>query len=173
MFPACASAKKKRKFDPHEACVAASQQHKKKAANPNYKGRSKALEVVVLKELSVIPRGPSRDRLEETGRIKEIHIHRIMSAVEVTNFITTSFKDVGIMGYKYLSANRRNKLTVAEKQQLNGNDVIKLAGSGSLYLQQCVGPKSQDKNVSDHESQQEVRMYIYVELVTCNVIIDS
>ena len=95
------------------------------------------------------------------------------SFLKSTNFITTSFKDVGIMGYKYLSANRRNKLTVAEKQQLNGNDVIKLAGSGSLYLQQCVGPKSQDKNVSDHESQQEVRMYIYVELVTCNVIIDS
>ena len=45
------------------------------------------------------------------------------------------------MGYKYLSANRRNKLTVAEKQQLNGNDVIKLAGSGSLYLQQCVSQK--------------------------------
>ena len=76
-----------------------------------------------------------------------------MSEVEVTSTITTSFKDVGIMGYKYLSANRKNnKLTVAGKQQLNGNDVIKLAGSGSLYLQQCVGPKHKGKNVS--ESQQ-------------------
>ena len=153
MFPACASVKKKRKFDPHEDCVVASQQRKKKAANPNYKGRSKALEVVVMKELSAIPRGPLRDRLQVTGRIKELRIHRIMSEVEVTSTITTSFKDVGIMGYKYLSANRKNnKLTVAEKQQLNGNDIIKLAGSGSLYLQQCVGAKNKGKNVS--ESQQ-------------------
>lgn len=107
LFPACASVRKKRKFDPHEACVVASQQHKKKAANPNYKGRSKALEVVVVTELSAIPRGPSRDRLEETGRIKELRLHRIMSEVEVTNIITTSFKDVGITGYKYLSANKK------------------------------------------------------------------
>lgn len=41
---------------------------------------------------------------------------------------------------------KNNKLVVAEKQQLNGNDVIKLAGSGSLYVQQCVGPKSKGKN---------------------------
>ena len=50
----------------------------------------------------------------------------------------------------HYGANRKNnKLTVAEKQQLNGNDVIKLAGSGSLYLQQCVGPKYKGKNVSE------------------------
>ena len=43
---------KRKKIDPHEDCVVASQQRKKKAANPNYKGHSKALQVVVLKEFS-------------------------------------------------------------------------------------------------------------------------
>lgn len=55
-----------------------------------------------------------------------------MSEVEVASTITTGFKEIGITHYKYLTANKKdNKLAVAEKQQLNGDGVIKLAGSGS------------------------------------------
>lgn len=152
LFPACTSVNKKRKFDPHEACVVASQQHKKKAVNPNFRGRSKALQVIVLKELSnTIPRGPLRERLKKIGRIKELFFHRIMSEAEVTSTITTGFKETSITHYKYLSANRKdNRLAVAEKQQLNGDGIIKLAGSGSLYLQQCTGSKSDhEENISE------------------------
>ena len=46
----------------------ATQHQKKKASNAKYKGRSKALEVMVLKEIpTTIPRGPLKKRLEAVG----------------------------------------------------------------------------------------------------------
>jgi len=52
LFPACSvSSSKRRKFDPTEECVIATQHQKKKASNTKYKGRAKALTVVVLKEI--------------------------------------------------------------------------------------------------------------------------
>ena len=141
LFPACAnvSSSKKRKFDPTEDCIVASQQQKKKAVNPSYKGRSKALKVIILKELPVtIPRGPLRERLRKAGRIKELHFHRVMSEEEVNSVINSGFEDLEVKGFKFLTPLKDNRLALAKKQGLDGNAIIALAGSGSVYLQESL-----------------------------------
>ena len=112
------------------------QQKKKKASNPNYKGRSKAITTVVLKEIPVtIPRGPLRVTLRARGRIKELYFHRVMSEREVNNVIVNGFEDINIKEFRFLLPMKDNTLSGCEKQDLNGTGVIKLAGSGSLYIQ--------------------------------------
>ena len=138
LFPACASrSSKKRKFDPTEESVVATQQKKKKASNTKYKGRCKSVNVVVLKELpNIVPRGSIRTRLETFGRIKDLYFHRVMSEKEVNDVILSGFEDIGVESFRFLKALKGNTLTVAKKQELDGTAIIKMAGSGSVYLQE-------------------------------------
>ena len=150
LFPACSSASssKKRKFDPTEDCVVATQHQRKKASNSKYKGRSKGLKVIVLKEIpTTIPRGPLRKRLDAIGRKKVLFFHRVMSEKEVGDVICDGFKDLGIKRFRYLMPMKDNTLAVAKKQGLDGNAVIQMAGSGSIYLQECLSSSSTVKNV--------------------------
>ena len=73
-------------------------------------------------------------RLEATGRLKELHFHRVMSEKEVTDVILNGFS---IKAFKFLVPLKDNTFTTAKKQILNGSALIAMAGSGSVYLQEC------------------------------------
>ena len=127
----------------------ATQHQKKKAANAKYKGRSKALEVMVLKEIpTTIPRGPLKKRLEAVGRKKGLFFHRVMSEKEVNDVILHAFENLGIRRFRYLIPLKDNTLTVAQKQRLDGYGIIQMAGSGRVYLQECLPSSSVARNVS-------------------------
>ena len=159
MFPACASKSKKRKFDPTEECVVATQQKKKKAGITKYKGRSKSINVVILKEIpNIIPRGPFRTRLEAYGRIKDLYVHRVMSEKEVNDVILSGFEDIGVESFTFLKALKGTTLAVAKKQGLDGSAIIKLAGSGSVYLQEC--PSLANVPSSREEAQMELAEHV-------------
>lgn len=162
LFPACSSANK-RKFDPTEECIAATQHQKKKASNPKYKGRSKALEVIVLKEIpSTIPRGPFKKRLEAMGRKKTLFFHRVMSEKEVNDVIFDAFEGIGIKSFRYLTPLKDNTLMVAKKQGLDGNALIQMAGSGRVYVQECppssVTPKNAHSLPNEESAKKQLQL---------------
>ncbi len=122
------------KFDPVEECVVAEQHRRKKGAK-GAKGRSKTLTVVVVNEIpACIPKGAMRERLRKIGRIKDIAFQRYLDEEEVHDLLKESFSDLGDVSFQYLQPHKKNVLTVAKEQELNGIDVIELAKSGSLYL---------------------------------------
>jgi len=161
LFPACSvSSSKRRKFDPTEECVADTQHKKKKASNAKYKGRAKALTVVVLKEMpTTIPRGPLQKRLEATGCKKDLYFHCIMSEKEVNDVILDGFENIGIKRFRYLMSMKDNTFAVAKKQGLDGNAIIQLAGSGSIYLQEC-SPSTKSVSSLDNEESAEKQLQL-------------
>ena len=67
----------------------------------------------------------------------EIPFHRCMTSAEVMKQVRDAFKGVGdVSSLHFLNARQDNTLQVADDQELNGVDVIKLAGCGSLYVKQ-------------------------------------
>lgn len=157
LFPACASStKRKRKFSPADDCVFIEQQRRKKAVNPLSSGRAKTVTVVVIREIPcTIPRGSLRGQLKRMGRIKDLSFRRSLSADEVRDVILEGFKATGIENFVYLQAHRSNTLTKSEDQKLNGNEVIALAGSGCLYLQEPQTPPSSECSSPDVPADQD------------------
>ena len=130
LFPSIAS--RKRKFDPY-----GSEAVPKKATIPHLKGRSKTLTIVVLKQIMLtIPKKEIRENLRKEGRIKELGFHRIMSSSEVQVLVLKVFKSINLENFQYLKCCKDSHLIVFEKQKLDGNGVIALAGCGCLYLQE-------------------------------------
>ena len=127
---------RKRSFDPTAECVVAAQQAKKKATNQRMK--NKTLSVVLLKEKpAVVPKGRSRSKLTESGRIVKLQFKRCMKASEVRNVISNAFSEFqGVEKAQYLRCEKNNIMLLNENQELDGDDVIDLAGQGSLYLTQ-------------------------------------
>lgn len=138
LFPSCNSAKKPNlKFDPTSDCVASKKQGQKKAATPHIKARSKCVKVVLIKEFPCcIPKGPLRCQLTKMGRLREVSFTRVMSDVEVRNVLLDAFKALGCKNFRYLQAQKNSSLKIVDSQILDGHCVIKLAGSGSLYIQE-------------------------------------
>ena len=155
LFPACARNKRPLKFNPDSECVASEAKRKKKAATPG-KGRAKKLMVVLLESIPLtVPKGASREKLKKAGRIVELHFFRSMTASETMEVIKSAFKDVGndISNLKYLQAYRDNTLQAPVHQQLDACGIIKLAGSGSLYVVQSTCPS---EDLSDHEASKDI-----------------
>ena len=135
LFLSCSSVKKPaKKFNPLDECVAAESDHRKKASTGK---RAKKVNVVILKRIpSYIPKGIHRNKLKEDGHIIELPFHRCMTSEETMELITDAFKELGgVKRLQYLQANRNNTLKVHMQQDLDGNGVLNLAGSGSLYVQ--------------------------------------
>ncbi len=129
--------KSKRKFHPVDYCIVASNQRKKKAAFPKRKGRVKHLTVIVLMEVpATFPKCPLRNELRKVGRIKEIGFSKVDSEEEVNSEITYAFKGIELKSFQFLHAQKDNSLSVAANQQLDGLCATKLAGYGSLYIQE-------------------------------------
>ena len=144
------------KFDPAEECVVAEQQRRKKSA-AKAKGRSKTITVIVLKEIpSCIPKGPMRERLRKMGRIKDIAFQRYLDEEDVKDLLAESFSDLGGVSFQYLQPHRKNTLSIAKEQELNGIQVIELAKSGSLYLKSTF--KDVPKNSTDSSLQSATKV---------------
>lgn len=80
----------KRKFDPTEECIVASQQKKKKAANTRAKPREFNL-VFLPKTTVFVPKRYLRSKLAKKGRVVKASFRRNMSPVEVYDTITSAF----------------------------------------------------------------------------------
>ena len=136
LFGTAGPSSRKRSFDPSAACVVATQQAKKKATNQRMK--NKTLSVVLLKEKpAVVPKGRSRSKLTDCGRIVKLQFKRCMKASEVRNIICRAFSEFqGVETAQYLRCEKNNIMLLNENQELDGDDIIDLAGQGSLYLTQ-------------------------------------
>ena len=116
------------------ASANADSQRKKKAAFP-HKGRSKLVRIVFLDtNTGMIPRGAAREKLRSGDRIKDIPFFRYLTANEVRSLIRESFSIS--CEYNYLKGQKDNSLLCVDKQDLDGAEVIELAGHGSVYLEQ-------------------------------------
>lgn len=116
----------KRSFDPSEECVVSK---KKKTTKP------KTISVCFLEEFrenSCIPRRSARTKLHDSGRFGKISVTRDMSADQVKEALMELFtiKSTHLTYLKSVD----NKLSINEEQHLSGDDVIKVAGQGSLYF---------------------------------------
>ena len=134
---ATAGPSRKRSFDPTSECVVASQRAKKKATN-HQRMKTKTLTVVLLKEKpAIVPKGRSRSKLKDSGRIVKLQFKCCMKASQVRSIISSGFSEFkGIEGAQYLRCGQDNIKVVNENQELDGDDIIDLAGQGSLYLTQ-------------------------------------
>ena len=81
----------------------------------------------------MIPRGASREKLSNNGKIKDIPFFRYMNIKETKAVINEAFSSLG-SELIFLKSKKNNSLAVAEKQELDGSEVIDLAGHGCLYL---------------------------------------
>lgn len=101
------------------------------------KGQSKYLKIVLVKEFPcTIPKGPLREQLVKVGRLKEVSFTRVMSESHCQDIILDAFKNIGLKKFRYLQVQKDHSLKHVSDQILDGNSVINLAGSGSLYLQE-------------------------------------
>lgn len=93
------------------------------------------LKVVFLTKLvTFLPKGQAREMLSKEGRIKDVPVRRSMSATEVIETIISSSCITNASEVEYLQAHRDNTLKISADQNLDGDGVIRLAGSGSLYV---------------------------------------
>ncbi len=82
----------------------------------------------------MIPRGAAREKLRKDGRIKDVPFLRYFTFDEVKTLIKESFSLS--CEFKFLRSQKDNTLCIAPKQELDGSEVIDLAGHGSIYLEQ-------------------------------------
>lgn len=142
LYPACSSRSQpsvpqKRKFDPAEISVAETNKARKKAAVPKA-SKARTITLVLLeRDTSTIPKGGARKRLTEKGRIKKIQIHRTMDPSTIRQEIEKAFSGIaGASKAKFMKTGRDNVLSIATSQVLSGDDIVELAGGGSVYLLQ-------------------------------------
>lgn len=126
---------KKQKFDIFSPSANADSARKKKAAFARKgRGRSKSVKVVFLDaNARMIPRGAVREKLRQEGRIRDVPFLRYLTFDEVKSLIKKSFSISS--EFNFLKSLKDNSLCIAPNQELNGSEVIDLAGHGSLYLE--------------------------------------
>ena len=99
--------------------------------------KNKTLSVLLKDKPAVVPKGRSRSKLKESGQIIKRQFKRCMKASEVRNVISDAFSGFqGVEMAQYLRCEKNNVMLLNENQELDGDDVIDLAGQGSLYLTQ-------------------------------------
>ena len=122
----------KRKFDPSQTSIAEIQKGKKKAAI----SKPKMVSFVLLARFqAIVPRGKARKKLVGDSRIKKVQIRRSMSSQQVHDIIVAEFAEFEkVSSFHFLCTGKDNALDVFSKQELDGCEVVELAGSGSVYL---------------------------------------
>ena len=120
-------------FDPRAECVMNDQIKRKNATTI----RPRNIDVCLLVDrVSTVPKGRSRSRLRDCGRITKLTFTRSMSAANVQEVIIQGFPEFHLDKklITFLKVGQDNTVTCLEEQDLNGADVIDLVGQGSLYL---------------------------------------
>ena len=75
--------------------------------------------------------------MRDSGRIVKLQFKRCMKASEGSKIITDGFRGFDdVETVQCLRCGQDNVLLLNKKQDLDGDDVIDLAGQGSLYLTQ-------------------------------------
>ena len=97
--------------------------------------RSRKLTVVLLRKFSlVVPKSNARSKLKKDGRIKKMEFRRTMSFLQIKNIIIKAFSAFSLSELYFLSCEQSNSLRKASVQAPNGDDLMNIAGQGSLYL---------------------------------------
>ena len=123
-----------------------SQQKKKKST----KIRPKIITVVLLDGgCSHVPRGRKRQQLKEKGHIQKISVARNMSVLQIKNCIIRAFSGLPLTAYKVLkvSGEGHSLTEVSGDVEFNGEEIISIAGFGSLYLSKLQLDNDQQVNM--------------------------
>ena len=138
LFPVRAEGRvaQKRRFDPSDKSVAELSKAKKKAAVPRLGGKLRSVTIVLLDTpVSVVPKGKARRALEQNGRVRKAKIHRSMSASDIREVVCKTFSNLPCARKaKFMCCGQDNYLRFMSNQDLSGDEVVKLAGSGSVYM---------------------------------------
>ena len=136
LFPSSVSRPAKRPlkaFDPSSECVALSQHKKRKA----FKSKPSNIQVIMVCNQSVIPRGKLRKHLEKEGKVQKIEFRRELSSREVVNSVLRSFKHVNdLIGFNLLEADQGGRLHPSQNREPDGEYLIVDARrkSGPIYI---------------------------------------
>ena len=119
----------KRPFDPSNVSVAEQSKAKKKAAIPKL-AKPRTISFVLLDApVPVVPKG------KDNGRLKKAQIRRSMTASEIREVVCNTFSSLPCArSAKFMTCGKDNRLTITSDQDLDGDEVAKLAGSGSVYM---------------------------------------
>ncbi len=99
------------------------------------KERTKKLTAVLLPHLvCTVPKGNARKKLLNSGRIKKIELRRSMNSREVKNEILKVFSEFELSQLTVCSCNKANHMAAMTNKLLKGDELINVAGQGSLYL---------------------------------------
>ena len=106
----------RRKFDPKVS----TQDLKSKAIK---KKKPKKITFVLMKDRpTIIPRGNSRIKLKEEGRVKQINISRSMTAHEVKDMLENAFSTFNdVHSSIFMSVDQSNVLKVNKHQEMDGD----------------------------------------------------
>lgn len=133
LFPGPDIKKVSSTFDPKADCIVDSQKRKKKKAIT--RDRPKKISVVLLPDfMQVVPKGNARKRLNKDGRIKKLEFRRNMSFLQARNVIVKSFAGFKLKDIQVLCCDQSNAMEKAATQTPNGDELMDIAGQGSLYI---------------------------------------
>ena len=108
------------------------QQKKKKAIT---RDRPRKLTAVLLPNLlATVPKSSARKKLSKCGRIQKITLRRSMSSLQARNELVKAFAQFGLSKFTTLSCNQSNQMEPSDMQCPSGDELITIAGQGSLYL---------------------------------------
>ena len=100
------------------------------------------MKVVAVKDSSNgIPKSALRRKeLVKEGRIQTVEMDRNMSPSLVKNVIIRAFKDKQIKSFRFLEGNQSGKLSLSEKQDPNGDDIVDrvVKRKSSVYIEEVV-----------------------------------
>lgn len=132
LFPSSTSFKSKRKFNPIDECLV-DEQKRKKSTSTRSKGPS--IPLVYLPKMTVhVPRGNVRGQLSKQGRIKKELFRRNMKPSEVKAVIVEAFSEFSLDNFMFLKCGQDNRLQVLENKEICGDEILDVAGQGSLYI---------------------------------------
>ncbi len=136
LFPSSGSSRSY-KFNPKKESCAELNKLKKKAALPKKGkgGKARSITAVLFKKLPLtVPKGASRKKLSDEGRINKIQIRRSMTSSEIKGIISNSFSSfTGAKDVKFVRCDKSNSLETVDSM-FDGDETANLAGGGSLYL---------------------------------------
>ena len=127
------SSKGKRKFNPSDECVVASEKRKKKATNTRAKLRTFYI-VLLPKKTVYVPKGYAKSRLAKQGRVVKAVFKRNMNSEEVKETVVDAFSAFKLVNFVFLNCGQDNRLKVIDSNDPSGDGIFELAGQGSIYV---------------------------------------
>ena len=122
-----------RTFDPIARSVVDLQKKKKKKGITRERPR-KLTAVLLPRLVCTVPKSSARKKLLDSGRIKKIELRRSMSSLQAKNEILKAFSQFELSQLTVFSCDKSNHVEAIRNKLPNGDELINVAGQGSLYL---------------------------------------